>query len=828
MGIIYNTADNTLTGVQVKALYEKQLKAFTDSLFAKLGNIQAGATDDQTAGEIKGLYEAETKAFTDALFDKLGNIQAGATNDQTGSEIRDALHTLTSPNQLDTDYVQQGSTNKYFFEAARKAMTGFTDSERSNCTLAFNDGTKVLTVTHVSDYTIYVEGVPVTITANKTKDISATIAEGWWYFYFDSAGDIQTSRTMPDFATSALITFLYWDATNSKTLGLSEERHGLIMDPKTHDNLHYQVGTRHKSGLAGTTSVVAKPTAPSSDQPSKIWLDGGIIEDEDLEVTIVNDGTPTEDFEQILGSDLTTDAAKLPIWYRSAAGVWRVDANDSDHFAFAHNGGNTLPYWNEDSGGPSWGLTAATNRDFVVYWVLVSNFFSEPVFLVPHTAVLSSLKECKALTVADIDFSDVDFPEITVLYRLSYECKTAYTNATHRCVLRDATDFRGTSVAAAAKVPGFDQAAADAWITTIDTVPGQIATDTTFYVTTTGSDTAGDGTSGNPWATVNRALEYLSNFWISPEADVTIQVADGHYTGLSSIVPNHPCGAQITITGENTHAKSMTSVESSSGAAGAWAVILNLDSVADIIVGDYVNISGAANGTKPTFITGCHEVTNVDAVNTRITVTSIHAHATPPSGAVTADVVVLKAVLDFGANTGISISNGNVINVSSLCILTTSIGIAVDGGSVLNGSGLGAAGGTFGILVQNSGGASISNCIFSGFSDGNIISWKNGQITGVLCHASGGTRGFVATVSGSIHLGAACVATGNIAQGFYAFVTGSIYAPSSISTGNTTYGYNALVTSVISAANNTVGDNGTADFSPAENTVGNEESYIDT
>jgi hypothetical protein len=73
---------------------------------AKLDNIEAGATADQTAGEIKTLYESNsnTNAFTDTLLSKLNGIESGATGNQTASEILTAIKTVDgSGSGLDAD-----------------------------------------------------------------------------------------------------------------------------------------------------------------------------------------------------------------------------------------------------------------------------------------------------------------------------------------------------------------------------------------------------------------------------------------------------------------------------------------------------------------------------------------------------------------------------------------------------------------------------------------------------------------------------------------------------------------------------------------------------
>jgi hypothetical protein len=136
------TAD--MTGAEIKAAYQAEVSAFTDSLFvklsaiesaatadqtdaeirtaveaagdsnvftdadhSKLNNIEALATADQTGAEIKVAYQAEPSAFTDALFTKLSAIESAATADQTDAEIRTAVEAATNSNVFtDADHTK--------------------------------------------------------------------------------------------------------------------------------------------------------------------------------------------------------------------------------------------------------------------------------------------------------------------------------------------------------------------------------------------------------------------------------------------------------------------------------------------------------------------------------------------------------------------------------------------------------------------------------------------------------------------------------------------------------------------------------------------------
>ena len=59
---------------------------------------------------------------------------------------------------------------------------------------------------------------------------------------------------------------------------------------------------------------------------------------------------------------------------------------------------------------------------------------------------------------------------------------------------------------------------------------------TTFYVATTGNDSTGNGTSGTPWATIQKAINVLSSGYDLAGYTATISVAAGTYTSNATIV----------------------------------------------------------------------------------------------------------------------------------------------------------------------------------------------------------------------------------------------------------------------------------------------------
>jgi len=75
--------------------------------------------------------------------------------------------------------------------------------------------------------------------------------------------------------------------------------------------------------------------------------------------------------------------------------------------------------------------------------------------------------------------------------------------------------------------------------------------DTTAFISTTGSDVTGDGTSGNPWASITKAFTWLSNKRIDDNASFYIQLANGTYNSVTPMIYQHP-SVRIRIIGDLT------------------------------------------------------------------------------------------------------------------------------------------------------------------------------------------------------------------------------------------------------------------------------------
>ena len=77
-----------------------------------------------------------------------------------------------------------------------------------------------------------------------------------------------------------------------------------------------------------------------------------------------------------------------------------------------------------------------------------------------------------------------------------------------------------------------------------------LTANTTYYVSTTGNDSTGNGSSGNPWLTLQHAWNVITTFDLGGYT-ATIQLADGTYTG-GLFVSSAPIGGNVVINGNTT------------------------------------------------------------------------------------------------------------------------------------------------------------------------------------------------------------------------------------------------------------------------------------
>ncbi|MFA6406913.1 MAG: hypothetical protein WCW34_05370, partial [Patescibacteria group bacterium] len=374
-----------------------------------------------------------------------GNANPGTTNlyDLGTSSLywRKLFATNVSSSRVDAlSYVS--TTNLYVsglyandvlgIPAAAKNPTGFTN--RTDSIFLWDDASRTFSIgvkSSATSYTYYISGLKYTKSSTSTVTIPNT--EGVWYFYF-VAGTLTASQTQPEYGDYPMISNGYWSVTQQKLITFAEERHGITMDPATHEYLHHTVGTRYSSGLTltGTTGGTG-----NANGDAQVALTNGTIYDEDADHNITN-STAGGLFQQIL-----SPTSSIPVYYRKGSASDNWEKKTATYYPVYDNSGARLSY--NLLTGNTWSTSTVTNADFVAMWIFATNNVHEPVIAILGQRDDGTLANAQANnTYNTLSFGNLPFQEMKVLYRLIYQTATAYNNPV-KARLREIQDLRSVS-----------------------------------------------------------------------------------------------------------------------------------------------------------------------------------------------------------------------------------------------------------------------------------------------------------------------------------------------------------------------------------------------
>ena len=232
----------------------------------------------------------------------------------------------------------------------------------------------VISVT--GNHRVWVKGV-LYLKTTATVDLSAH-ANGIWYIYYDSSGVLQHSQTIWDFLITVPITIVY---KNGASYFVMDERHGSILDVKTHDYLHYSRGTAWASGL------VAAPGNTS------LNLGTGDFYDEDLHFDITG-----------------ANPYQVRVFYRDASLNWLWTAFQNNWWKAGVGG---RPQW-DDAGT----LTELANAKYGVYYLVAINGYDTKIVSFMGQASHTTLAAARADTYGGMTWGTLPSEEIKTLYKI--------------------------------------------------------------------------------------------------------------------------------------------------------------------------------------------------------------------------------------------------------------------------------------------------------------------------------------------------------------------------------------------------------------------------
>lgn len=302
--------------------------------------------------------------------------------------------------------------------------TGFPNL--TDTTISWVDGTKIFTIAPTgATFDVWVLGKKFTKTGAQTKNISGVIAEGCWYFYYDSAGVLQASQTPFDFMQHATVAVVHWDATNTVAITFAEERHLFFMPRQTMEFIHLAYGLVYVSGLGLTPKTLPIPGDGTADADAEIELADGVLLDEDLTINPRDSGSGhfVQDLQPI---------AQLPVFHReTATGVWRKKTANNFPLREGPGAGNDRLQWNDpDAGGAGvWGLSEVGDGEFVAVFICAAPEVDEPVFCILGQETYATQQAAQEANVyADLALGTMAFREQRILYRIIFQTFDSYSN----------------------------------------------------------------------------------------------------------------------------------------------------------------------------------------------------------------------------------------------------------------------------------------------------------------------------------------------------------------------------------------------------------------
>jgi hypothetical protein len=294
----------------------------------------------------------------------------------------------------------------------------------------------------------------------------------------------------------------------------------------------------------------------------------------------------------------------------------------------------------------------------------------------------------------------------------------------------------------------------------------------TVYIRTTGNDTTGDGSSGTPFLTLERTIEYLGQLYIG-DYTVLVDIGEGIFPEAGTLSFQHPFGSQVTwqgvseqITSQDTASIGVSETALGFGSLISYEVTFVLPVGKSVSVGDYIAVRATSGGVNPNALLGCHYVSGWDGGSRTATVDIVYRNgANKASGTVTCTVELIKTVIAFDDKNGLKINGTYTAGAWRGLVLEgnydtsntdAKYGIWLLNGAVINFAGSDASGDAAAIVGFQTDAYSQNNAML--FADYSFMSkcgsrCVNAQNGGILslryAHLSGGSNEAIFCFNGS-------------------------------------------------------------------------------
>jgi hypothetical protein len=343
----------------------------------------------------------------------------------------------------------------------------------------------------------------------------------------------------------------------------------------------------------------------------------------------------------------------------------------------------------------------------------------------------------------------------------------------------------------------------------------------TKWVATDGSDDTGNGSEGNPYATITKAFDDIKTRQYEEGAIVIIQLKEGRYTP-GSLTNISEFKGRLRIQGPTSYSFTMSEIVSVvDQGSNNYDVRITLDSTTGLAVDMFVVITACTN---PISLNGCHKILAVNS-STDITIRVVQTSSSISAGSYSCNVKVPKARIYHNSSV-IQFVSCLFVDLYDLVLEGNASGAAISATAVIRLY----APATLGIynFATALNATSLIRGEILGCGISNLVAGTGLNVSSSFISFQGAITGCDYAINPSHHSTVIVSASSYLGNNTYGILTscGDVVYLHTVQVFNNVIGLYADNMSLIHGLYSVTYTNNGTNTSPALNTIGNNNSYI--
>ena len=292
--------------------------------------------------------------------------------------------------------------------------------QRTDSQIIFSGSTLTFSIfpNNVSSFDIWVKGTKFTKTTLESIFLPSGI-NGLIYICYNSSGNLVYLENSYIFGEYTPVAGIYLNPNTPNLIMMFDERHGTIMDWKTHKYLHNTRGSSIYTGFDISYTV----GSGSSVNDVQYSLTDGIFYDEDLEISVTN------------GVNNGLDVFVMPLQNVSTSVLYNLNgatyATELSQIPL-YVGPNNRPYYNSVDGT----LVESSSGKFIIQWVVASNMCYTPVVNIMGQGEYDRIIDAENTPWDSMNIISLPIEELRPLYKLIFQVDNTYTNGVKSRLIR--------------------------------------------------------------------------------------------------------------------------------------------------------------------------------------------------------------------------------------------------------------------------------------------------------------------------------------------------------------------------------------------------------